>query len=163
MTSQCCDTLCSRCCCGQLMLLSWECGHFLAFRRQNGTSAWWDYALYLRTALHICVRPQPGVSRENILSLHKDGRGGGRMDQDPEVETGECVQTAIWDGFLFSFWPETQTPSPSLFTPCHRGATLKSNIYNRSRRIAHSRLYYQIAFWGRRKLSGEAETMMRQV
>ncbi len=39
------------------------------------------------------LRPQPGVSWENFLSLCKDWRGGRRVDQDAEVETGEFAQT----------------------------------------------------------------------
>lgn len=45
-----------------------------------------------RTLFNVFLRPQPGVSRANLLSLFKDRSGGRRVDQDPSVETGEVEQ-----------------------------------------------------------------------
>lgn len=48
------------------------------------------------------------------------------MDQDPEVETGECVQTAIWDMFTRS----SNWKSFALHSLHVTGTTLKTNIDN---------------------------------
>lgn len=66
--------------------------------RLSSVQTWADNTMWL-SPVGICAHcPQPGVSWENVLSVCQDGSGGRRVDQDPEVETGERVHTAVLAG-----------------------------------------------------------------